>query len=220
MSDIPYRTRIKFCGMTRPGDVRLAGELGVDAVGFVFAKGSPRRLEVPQAHWLKAAMPPVVALVALFMDAEAEHVRYVIEELRPQMLQFHGSEDEAYCRSFGLPYMKAIPMGAGSDPAGMVDRHPAAAAFLFDGHGIGEPGGSGMRFDPARLPGNSRRPAIVAGGIDPDNVYDLIAAAHPWGIDVSSGIESAPGVKDGAKMRRFVEEVRRADCAEGARNED
>ncbi|MFC4727076.1 phosphoribosylanthranilate isomerase [Coralloluteibacterium thermophilus] len=214
MSDLPFRTRVKFCGLTRPGDVRLAGELGVDAIGFVFVKGSPRRLEVPQAHWLKAAVPPMVSIVALFMDADPDHVRYVVEELQPAMLQFHGSEEERYCRSFGLPYLRTIPMrDPHTDPAEMAARFPSAAAFLFDGHALGEQGGGGLRFDLARLPGPLRRPTFIAGGLTPDNVYDVVHHARPWGIDVSSGIESAPGIKDGARMRRFMEEVRRADCA-------
>lgn len=212
MSAAPVRTRVKFCGLTRPVDVRLAGELGVDAIGLVFASGSPRALDLPRALRLREAAAPFVAVVALFMDADADRVGRVVDALAPDLLQFHGREDPAYCAQFGRPYLRAIPMrDAAADPAAMAARHPSAAAFLFDAHGLGEAGGTGARFDLARLPTGLGRPALVAGGLDPDNVSEVIRVARPWGVDVSSGIERAPGIKDAARMRRFVEAVRRAD---------
>jgi len=211
-----YRTRVKFCGMTRPGDVRLAGELGVDAVGFVFAPGSPRRVAPEEARTMRHALGPLVDAVAVFMDNAVEEVRDAIRHVRPTMLQFHGAEDDAFCRSFNLPYLKAIAANAGEAGAGeaLVVRYPAASGFLFDSHAPGEPGGSGETFDWSRLPTGLTRPFVVAGGLRPDNVFDAIVATLPWGVDVSSGIEAEPGVKDGEKMRSFVAEVRRADCHE------
>ena len=219
MSRTLFRTRIKFCGLTRPGDVRLASELGVDAIGFVFAPGSPRRLEAEEARAMRNALEPLVDVVALFMDNPAEDVREVVRQVRPSLLQFHGAEEDAFCRSFGVPYLKAIPMGDGT-PAGeratmardLQLRYPGAAAFLFDGHAAGGQGGSGRRFDWSAIPTGLNRPFVLAGGLDPDNVFDAIQSTLPWGVDVSSGIETEPGLKDGDKMRRFVEEVRRADC--------
>src|SRR5690606_12042202 len=111
------RTRIKFCGMTRPGDVRLAVELGVDAVGFVFAAGSPRCIDIGQAEGLRAAVPPLVDVVALFMDNPGSEVEAAIRALRPTLLQFHGREDDAFCRGFGLPFLKTLAMGEGADDA-------------------------------------------------------------------------------------------------------
>lgn len=210
-----FRTRIKFCGMTRPGDVRLACELGVDAVGFVFAERSPRRIAPEEARAMRHALAPLVDVVALFMDNPLEEVREVVRYVRPSLLQFHGNEDDAFCRGFGVPYMKAIPMGdereAGS-PNHLQTRYPAASGFLFDSHGNGGAGGSGQRFDWTRIPKDMNKPFALAGGLDPDNVYDAVLQTLPWAVDVSSGIESEPGIKDGDKMRRFVEEVRRADC--------
>ncbi|TWG88777.1 phosphoribosylanthranilate isomerase [Luteimonas sp. J16] len=213
----PFRTRIKFCGMTRPGDVRLAGELGVDAVGFVFAARSRRRVEPAQALAMREALAPMVDAVALFMDNPAEEVRQVVTTMRPSLLQFHGDEDEGFCRSFGLPYLKAVPMGADAspDPLELHARYPTAAGFLLDAHAPGEPGGGGRAFDWAKVPRGLTKPILVAGGLTPDNVHDAIVATRPWGVDVASGVElqgGAPGIKDGARMRRFVEEVRRADC--------
>lgn len=211
-----YRTRIKFCGMTRPGDVRLAGELGVDAVGFVFAHSSPRRLTAAEARQLRLALPPMVSVVALFRDNAATEVREVVRQLRPALLQFHGEEDDAFCRAFRVPWMKAVPMGDGQawDARTLQQRWPNADGFLFDSHSKGGSGGTGEAFDWSRIPTGLHRPFVLAGGITPDNVFDAIHATLPWAVDVASGIEAAPGIKDGEKMRRFVAEVRRADCAE------
>lgn len=212
-----YRTRIKFCGMTRPGDVRLAGELGVDAVGFVFAERSRRRVEVDQAAAMREALAPMVDAVALFMDNGADEVRDVVRQVKPSLLQFHGDEDDAFCRGFGLPYIKAIPMSGngGLDPLELHARYPAAAGFLLDGHAPGGAGGTGIGFDWSHVPNGMTKPFLLAGGLTPANVFDAIIATLPWGVDVSSGIElegGDAGIKDGTRMRRFVEEVRRADC--------
>ncbi len=205
------RTRIKFCGLTRPGDVRLAVELGVDALGFVFAPGSPRRLDAERVGALREAVPPMVEVVALFMDNAGSEVAAAIRALRPTLLQFHGAEDDAFCRGFGLPFVKTLPMGAGAgDPAQARKRFPTASAFLLDGHGPGQPGGRGEAFDWSRVPALGR-PVLLAGGLHAGNVGEAIRAARPFAVDVSSGIESAPGLKDGARMQQFVEEVRRAD---------
>lgn len=205
------RTRIKFCGLTRPGDVRLAVELGVDAIGFVFAAGSARRLTLEQLPGLRAAVPPLVDSVALFMDAGGSEVVEVVRALRPSLLQFHGSENDAFCRSFGLPFMKVLPMGAGAeDPVSARKRYPSASAFLLDGHGPGQAGGSGERFDWGLVP-DLGRPLFLAGGLDASNVGQAIRQGRPFAVDVSSGIESSPGLKDGEKMQQFVEEVKRAD---------
>lgn len=214
MTRLPYRTRVKFCGLTRAGDVRLAGELGVDAVGFVFAHGSPRRVHVAEARALRAALAPLVDAVAVFRDNSADEVREVVRQVRPSLLQFHGGEDAAFCRRFDLPYVKAVGMGGGEVPPGPALRaaFPDAAAFLFDSHGGGHDGGSGRAFDWAALPAGLSRPWLLSGGLSPRNVHDAIAATRPWGVDVSSGIEAAPGRKDGDLMRAFVAEVRRADC--------
>jgi phosphoribosylanthranilate isomerase len=208
-----FRTRIKFCGMTRPGDVRLASELGVDAVGFVFAAGSPRRVHPQQARLMRLALGPLVDAVALFMDNGVEEVRKAVRLVRPTLLQFHGREDDAFCRSFGVPYIKAVAMGGEPPTAAMLrSRHPGAAGFLFDANAPGAPGGSGQRFDLSRLPADLQAPMLLAGGLDPGNVFEAVTTVLPWGVDVSSGIESEPGIKDGERMRHFVEEVRRADC--------
>lgn len=215
----PRRTQIKFCGLTRAEDVAEACALGVDAIGFVFAERSKRRVSHEQAARLRGALDPFVVSVALFMDNDVDTVRAVVDTMRPTVLQFHGGEDDAFCARFGLPYLKAVAMGGHvggdgvpADGTTLLTRWPQATGFLFDSHAAGQAGGSGHAFDWSRLPRDCARPWLLAGGLHPDNVFDAIRTTGCWGVDVSSGIESAPGLKDAAKMRRFAAEVRRADA--------
>lgn len=209
-------TRIKFCGLTRAEDVRLAVELGVDFIGLVFTPRSPRHLLLAQARMLRELVPEEVAVVALVMDNSQADIEAVIESIQPDLLQFHGAEDDAFCASFGVPYLKAIAMGGDAgDAAVAAAGFPSAYGYLLDGHAKGEPGGSGHRFDWKRVPRDMDKPFFLAGGLSPDNVGLAIRTARPWGVDVSSGIESAPGVKDGGTMRTFVDEARRADRLQG-----
>lgn len=214
MTVLLRRTRIKFCGMTRAEDIREAAMLGVDAVGLVFARHSRRLLTIDQAAALRDATPPLVDVVALFMDNTADEVRAVIARIHPTLLQFHGSEPPAFCEQFGLPYLRAVGMGGQgrADVAAQFAAHPHAAGFLLDSHAPGAAGGTGERFDWARTPEATGRPLLLAGGLTPENVADAIRATGPWGVDVSSGIESAPGHKDAGLMHRFVEAVRLADA--------
>ncbi|NYZ63841.1 phosphoribosylanthranilate isomerase [Luteimonas deserti] len=201
---------IKFCGLTRAQDVDAAIALGVDCIGLVFAPRSSRRLGLEAGHALRTRVPAHVRVVALVMDQPAADVAAVVDAVAPDILQFHGAEDDAFCRGFGRPYWKAIAMGG--DPAAALaslPAYPGAAAFLFDGHAAGEPGGGGLAFDWRSLPRALDRPFWLAGGLDGDNVARAVAIAAPTGVDVSSGIESGPGIKDAARMRAFVEAVRR-----------
>lgn len=205
------RTRIKFCGMTRAEDVRLASQLGVDAIGLIFAVQSKRRIDVSQARELRAAAGPFVGIVALFMDNAIGDVQTVISTVKPTLLQFHGAENAADCERFGLPYLKAVPMGSDIDFARNAKQHPNAAGFVLDSHAAGAAGGTGATFDWSRVPPGGERTLVLAGGLTPDNVAGAIRIARPQAVDVSSGIEAAPGLKNETLMRRFVEEVRRAD---------
>lgn len=216
MSRTLFRTRIKFCGLTRVGDVRLASELGADAIGFVFAADSQRRVRAEEARAMRNALAPLVDAVAVFKDNTADEVRDVVRQVRPTLLQFHGAEEDAFCRSFGVPYIKALGLGDPLipvlDAVGLQLRYPGAVAFMFDSHSTHESAGKGRKFDWSRVPTGLNKPFILAGGLSSDNIFEAISTTLPWGVDVSTGIEDAPGIKDGNKMRRFVEEVRRADC--------
>lgn len=207
----PRRTRIKICGITRAQDALHAAACGADAIGLVFVPASPRFIAPERAAMIARRLPPFVDRVALFMDAEPQWVRQVVAAVRPTLLQFHGGEPAAFCESFGLPYLKAVPMGDGADPAQAAAAWPSAAALLLDGHGAGEQGGSGRSFDWSAV-GELPLPWILAGGLRPDNVGRAIRTARPWGVDVSSGVESAPGRKDPQLVERFIDEVLRADA--------
>ncbi len=211
------RTRIKFCGLTRIEDVAFAGALGVDAIGLVFAERSRRRVTLDQALELRAAVPPMTSVVALFMDSAPELIDAVVSRLRPDLLQFHGAETDADCRHWHHPYLKAIAMGADDDAGAAMARYPSAAGVLFDANAPGQPGGLGHRFDWGRLPARIDRPWLLAGGLSPETVAEAVRHVRPWGVDVSSGIETAPGRKDAARMQQFVDEVTRADHARTGR---
>jgi phosphoribosylanthranilate isomerase len=219
------RVRVKFCGFTRREDALAASALGVDAIGMVLTTRSKRFAGIANARDIRHALPLFVSVVTLFMDDEPAFIAEVIATVRPDLLQFHGSEEAPDCVRYGLPYLKAVPMGRspsaakaadgrelpmGSDDdwRAVVKAHPQAAGFLFDGNVAGEQGGSGKLFDWAQLPGSLSAPMILAGGLTPENVGEAIRAARPYAVDVASGIESTPGVKDLEKMRRFVAAVR------------
>jgi phosphoribosylanthranilate isomerase len=210
------RTRIKFCGMTRLDDARRASDLGVDAIGFVFTRRSQRFIGIREARAIRAELPPFVTVVALFMDDEPGWIEEVVAGATPDLLQFHGEEDDGFAASFQRPYMKAVPMASPIDPSRYIADYPDAAGFLLDSHALGARGGTGRTFEWSRVPGHRAQPFVLAGGLDAANVADAIAAVQPYGVDVSSGIESAPGIKDAVKMRDFVNAVRKADAARGA----
>ena len=208
------RTRVKICGITRVEDALAAATLGADAIGLIFASRSPRRITLDTARVIVDALPPFVASVALFMDDEPAFVQTVIGAIGPDLAQFHGAEDGPYCQSFGCRYLKAVPMaGRGTGAITEAARaHPRAAGLVLDGHGLGEAGGSGRAFDWSQARAEGLPPLIVAGGLTADNVADAVRIAAPWAVDVSSGVEAAPGIKDHGKMENFIEEVRRVRC--------
>jgi phosphoribosylanthranilate isomerase len=207
------RTRIKFCGITRIDDVRRSVELGIDAIGLVFTRTSQRFVGISQARVIRNELPAFVTAVALFMDDEPRWIEEVVAGVQPDVLQFHGGETDGFASSFARPYIKAVPMGSPTDLARQASAYPNAAGILLDSHAPGALGGTGVTFDWARIPSGAGRHFVLAGGLSPANVAQAIATVRPYAVDVSSGIESAPGIKDAVKMRAFAAEVRRADSA-------
>lgn len=205
------RTRVKICGITRPDDARAAALAGADAIGVVFVPSSRRHVDPEHARAVIAALPPLVAAVGLFQDAAHGLVHEVLENLALGWLQFHGDEDPAYCASFGRPYLKAVPMGAGADVADYARRFAGAAGLLLDSHGGTRSGGSGETFDWDAIPRGLAVPLVLAGGLGPHNVADAVQRVRPWAVDVSSGVEAAKGIKDAAKLAAFMQGVRDGD---------
>ena len=203
-------TRIKCCGMTRIEDALLAARLGADAIGVVLTARSKRRVTLEQAQVIVRALPPFVTSVTLLMDDDAAFVREAIDAIQPDLLQFHGAESDDWCAQFGRRYLKAIAMGEGAAALPRLRRYPGASGLLLDGHGLGEAGGSGKAFDWSLMPRDLAQPLILAGGLTPANVAEAIRIAAPWGVDVASGIESTPGIKDSQKLADFIATVRQS----------
>lgn len=210
MGTAAVRTRVKICGITRAADAVAAASAGADAIGLVFYPPSPRYLSVERAREIRDALPPFVQTVALFVNADAAQVAQVIGRVHPAMLQFHGDETPQFCTQFGLPYVKACRVKPGVDALEYLRPFSGAAAWLFDSY-VPEYGGVGESFDLSLLPRSPGRPVILSGGLTRENVAEAIRRVRPWGVDVSSGVESAKGLKDAAKIAAFIAEVRNAD---------
>lgn len=210
MATPAVRTRIKICGITRKDDARAAAHAGADAIGLVFYPHSPRFLSVERAVEIRDALPPFVQAVALFVNPDAAQVAQVIGRMRPAMLQFHGEETPEFCAQFGVPYIKACRVRPGVDLLEYLCPFSRAAAWLLDSH-VPEYGGVGESFDWSLVPAAADHPLILSGGLARKNVAEAIRSVRPWGVDVSSGVESAKGIKDAAKIAAFIAEVRNAD---------
>ena len=200
--------RIKICGITRVEDALLAAEAGADALGFMFFAGSPRSLSAARAREITGELPPFIARVGVFVNAGREEVLRTVDEAGINVLQFHGDESPEFCASFSLPVMKALRV----KDAASLEAIPrfGKRAILLDAFVPGQLGGSGTRFnwDLAVRAKEHGRPIVLAGGLTPENVQDAIGKVTPYGVDVSSGVESAPGVKDAAKVREFIQRAR------------
>jgi phosphoribosylanthranilate isomerase len=208
-------TRIKICGITRVEDALSAAQAGADAIGLVFAEGSPRRLHTEQARRIAAALPPFVSTVALFVNPSQELVAQVIAQVRPDCLQFHGEETPDFCAAFNLPWLKVARVRADIDLLQFAARYAGAQGLLLDAYSAAAHGGTGERFDWGLIPADLSRPVVLAGGLTPDNVAEAVRHVRPWAVDVSSGVEAAPGIKDAAKIAAFVKEVKDADVDVG-----
>ncbi|MHB1374999.1 MAG: phosphoribosylanthranilate isomerase [Thauera sp.] len=204
------RTRIKICGLTRPQDVRAAVESGADAIGLVFYPPSPRAVSIEQAAELVALLPPFVTSVGLFVNPAQEAVEAVLSRVPLQLLQFHGDESESDCARYGRPWIKAARMRPGVDLLEFSTFHPRASGILVDAFVDGY-GGGGQTFDWSLIPQGFGRPLVLSGGLDADNVTEAVRRIRPWAVDVSSGVESAKGIKDAAKIAAFIAGVRHAD---------
>lgn len=205
------RTRVKICGITRPQDGVAAARAGADAIGLVFYPPSPRFLSVERAREIRDALPPFVQAVALFVNADAAQVAQVIGRVHPSLLQFHGEETPEFCAQFGVPYVKACRVAPGVDLLKYLRAFSSASGWLLDAH-VEEYGGVGASFDWSLVPESLERPLVLSGGLTRDNVAIAVRRVRPWAVDVSSGVESAKGIKDAARIAAFIAEVRNADA--------
>jgi phosphoribosylanthranilate isomerase len=205
------RTRIKICGLTREADVDAAVEAGADAIGLLFYAKSPRYVSLERAVQLVRRLPPFVTPVGLFVNATPAETAAAAAAIPHLVLQHHGDETPADCQRHARPYLRAARMGPGLDLLDFAARYSDALALLLDTHVDGY-GGSGKVFDWSLIPPSVPLPVVLSGGLHAGNVIEGILRVRPWAVDVSSGVESAKGIKDAAAIRRFCDAVREADA--------
>ncbi|MCB1759878.1 MAG: phosphoribosylanthranilate isomerase [Gammaproteobacteria bacterium] len=205
------RTRVKICGITRREDAEAAVAAGADAIGLVFYPPSPRAVTIEQAARLVAALPPFVSVVGLFVNADRDEIRRIVQRVPLDLLQFHGDEPPAECEGYGRPYLKAVRMRDGIDLLEQRKRYSGAAALLLDSYRKGVPGGTGATFDWQCIPAEIAPSIVLAGGLDVDNVERAVRLLRPYAVDVSGGVEREKGIKDAAKIAAFIRGVERAN---------
>ena len=211
MSDIG-RTRIKICGLTKVEDVEAAVALGADCLGFVLAP-SPRRVSPEQIAEITAGVPAGISKIGVFVDAPVAGVIETVKSAALDLVQLHGSEDEIYTghlRRAGIGFIKVYRLGRDRGLPAAVP--PGCRALLFDTFLPGIAGGAGRSFDWSLVADWTGAPFFLAGGLEPGNVTRALEMVEPYGVDVSSGVEAAPGVKDYDKLKRFINAVRVFDA--------
>lgn len=204
-------TAIKICGLTRREDVDAALEAGAGMIGLIFAPQSPRVISVDQAQRLAARVPDDKNIVGVFMNQDVAKVTAILAEINLDILQFHGEEENDWCGQFGLPFFKAVSMHEPANLVAVAQMYPDAFALLLDSHEQGEAGGQGRVFDWSAIGRKLATPVMLAGGLNSGNVQDAVQRVRPWAVDVSSGVEMAPGIKDHALMYEFCQQVMEAD---------
>ena len=212
-------TRIKICGFTRKEDLQAAIEGGVDAVGLVFYPSSPRFVDVSTAVELARLVPPFITIVGLFVNADPATIRATLAAVPIHLLQFHGDEDEAFCRQFDRPYIKAARVRPDVDLVQYARSFSSAQAILLDAFVDGF-GGGGKVFDWSLIPPALGKPLVLSGGLDAANVGEAIVRVRPAALDVSSGVEAAKGIKDAEKIRAFCAAVHSQIRAAGLKPTD
>ena len=208
MKHIPG-TRVKICGITRPADALDAACAGADAIGLVFYPRSPRAVSITDASRILAVLPPFVTTVGLFVNPSETEVHDVLASVQLDVLQFHGDEEPQFCASFNRSYLKALRVRPGMDLAAALQRYSSAQGILLDAWHETLTGGTGLAFDwdiVDRLDKSVRmnHRLILAGGLQPGNVVQAIHKTRPWAVDVSSGVESAPGIKTPELIQQFI----------------
>ena len=200
--------RVKICGITSVTDALAAATAGADAIGLVFYSPSPRNVPAETAQQILAALPPFVTRVGLFVNPEASWVEGILRSCALDLLQFHGDEPEDFCKQFHRPYLKVVRVNGECDLRPWRDRYATAQGLLLDKRDDRVYGGSGQSFSWWHLPQDLDMPLILAGGLRPDTVATAVAVAHPYAVDVSSGVEISPGRKDRGKIEHFIAQAR------------
>ncbi len=202
--------QVKICGITNIEQALMAQRAGADALGLVIYSKSSRYVSIEQAAEIRSAIEPQTLAVALLVNADADFVTRVINEVRPDLLQFHGDESPAFCQQFNFPFIRAIRMREGLDLNAEVAAYNADGGFLFDAWSDDQYGGTGHQFDWSRLPQEREFKLILAGGLRPDNITQAVIQVQPDMVDVSGGVEFSAGIKDPQKVATFIANAKQA----------
>ncbi len=202
--------QVKICGITNGEDAYAAVVAGADAIGLIFFAGSKRFVDEQRAAEIVAQLPPYTSINALFVNPTQAEVQRVLAAVDVSQIQFHGEESSEFCESFRRPYVKSVPVLDESRMQSVIADHTKAKAYLFDTYVPGEHGGTGIAFDWTKMPQKNIGHRILAGGLDAENVAKAIRIARPDAVDVSSGVESRPGIKNHETLERFIAAAKRA----------
>ncbi|SFF06124.1 phosphoribosylanthranilate isomerase [Nitrosomonas sp. Nm166] len=200
--------RVKVCGITRCEDAKAAVRLGVDAIGFVFWPHSVRYIDPDSARRIAVNIPPFICTVGVYVDPDVAWVEETIQVVKLNLLQFHGDEAPEFCDQFSIPYIKAIRVKQDTDLLQYAERYRTAKGLLLDTYAADMPGGTGHAFDWHLIPRYLPMPLILSGGLNSTNVAMAIKQTQPWAVDVSSGVETAKGIKDEKKIFAFMQGVK------------
>ena len=199
--------KIKICGFTNAQNANQAAMLGIDAIGLVFYDQSLRNVGVETALQIVNALPPFINRVGLFVNADSSFIDEVLCEVPLDTLQFHGDESAAECRQYAMPFIKALRVNQDTNIIKMAEEYHQASGLLLDAFNKDTYGGTGESFDWSLAKVDIELPIILAGGLNPNTVADAVSQVNPYAVDVSSGVESEPGIKDIDKIRKFIQRV-------------
>lgn len=203
------RVKVKVCGMTCVQNVEQVVDLGIDAVGMILHANSPRTINLQRARLIRTAVPAFVSLVGVFVDCDARTVNQMAETIQLDLIQLHGSESNQFGAALLRPFIKVIRPTDALHLQHELGLYPAASALLLDPYVEGRAGGTGQQLDHNLWPAQAQQKLILAGGLGPGNVAQACAALRPYAIDLNSGVESAPGIKDPARVTAVLEQLGR-----------
>lgn len=201
--------KIKICGFTNADNAKQAAALGIDAIGLVFYAKSPRSVEITTAVDIIAALPPFINRVGLFVNAETDFINKVLTQVPLDTLQFHGTESPNYCAQWSLPFIKALQVDEKTNIKEFAERYHHASGLLLDAFNPTTYGGSGQSFDWSLARVEIDLPIILAGGLSISTVEKAIKTVNPYALDISTGVESAKGIKDIDKIKQFISQVQK-----------
>ena len=206
------RTRIKICGMTRLEDAEIAASCGADAIGMIFYPKSPRYVDLNQAKKIAQSIQPFVTTVAVVVDPDENFINEINNLGVIDRIQYHSDETPDFCEKSGVPYYKVLRVNSQTDIKSLANHYKSASAMMLDTYIKGKPGGTGQTFDWSVLQNiNIEKPLILAGGLNPENIYQAVLTVKPYAIDLASGVEIKPGIKDAVKIKETIIAVREAD---------